>query len=134
MSDAPRPADGIGASTRLTVPRTLFIGVVGGALSGLLGIGGGTIMVPLLVLSGGVAQRTAHALSLGAIIPISIASVAVYAGADEVDLRLALGLAIGAVVGARIGVGMLAQAPEHVLKLAFGVFLVAVAISMAVTT
>ena len=110
-----------------------MIGIVGGALSGLLGIGGGTIMVPLLVLWGGVAQRVAHALSLGAIIPISIASVAVYAGADEVDFRLALGLTIGAVVGARIGVGMLAQASERMLKLVFGVFLVLVAISMAVT-
>src|SRR5262245_25622350 len=51
------------------------IGVAGGLLSGLLGVGGGVVMVPLLVLWAGYGQRDAHAMSLGAIIPISVAGI-----------------------------------------------------------
>ena len=61
---------------RRGVPYRLgVIGICGGLLSGLLGVGGGVIMVPLLVFWGRYAQRDAHAASLGAIIPISAASV-----------------------------------------------------------
>lgn len=106
-------------------------GLLGGLLSGLLGIGGGTVMVPLLVLWTGRPQREAHAMSLGAIIPISFAAVLVYGGAGEVDLPDAIALAIGAIVGARIGAGVLARAPEKPLKIAFGCFMLIAAASVA---
>lgn len=113
--------------------RQLFvIGVVGGLLSGLLGVGGGIVMVPLLVLWAGYAQRDAHAISLGAIIPISIAGVVTYGVAGEVRVWYALALAAGAVAGARVGAGLLARIDEQALKLAFGVFLAAVAVFMGV--
>ena len=48
----------------------IAIGVAGGILSGLLGVGGGVVMVPLLVLWAGYRQREAHAMSLGAIVPL----------------------------------------------------------------
>ena len=65
-------------------PKLLAIGLGGGLLSGLLGVGGGIVMVPLLVLWAAYAQRDAHAMSLGAIIPISIAGIATYGVAGEV--------------------------------------------------
>lgn len=105
-------------------------GVVGGLLSGLLGIGGGTIMVPLLVLWSGVGQRAAHALSLGAIVPISLVAVVIYGGAGEVNVRDGAALAAGAVVGARIGAGALARAPDRLLKAAFGAFMFVAAASI----
>ena len=89
-------------------------------------------MVPLLVLWAGYAQRDAHALSLGAIIPISLAGVATYGIAGEVRVGYAVALAIGAVAGARIGAGLLMRLDEDVLKLAFGVFLVGVGVFMGV--
>ena len=113
-------------------PQLVAIGLAGGVLSGLLGVGGGIVMVPLLVLWAGYAQRDAHAISLGAIIPISLAGVATYGVAGEVRVWNALALAIGAVVGARIGAGLLSRLEEHVLKLAFGVFLIGVAVLMGV--
>lgn len=106
-------------------------GLTGGLFSGLLGIGGGTVMVPLLVLWSGRQQRTAHAMSLGAIIPISLAAVLVYGGAGEVDVPDALALTLGAVIGARIGARVLASAPERPLKAAFGVFMLVAAASVA---
>lgn len=101
-------------------------------LSGLLGVGGGVIIVPLLVLWAGFAQREAHAFSLGAIVPISITGVVTFGAAGEVRVAEAATLAAGAIVGARLGAALLARLDEKVLKLVFGVFLVAVAAAMAV--
>jgi uncharacterized membrane protein YfcA len=109
-------------------PKLLAIGVGGGLLSGLLGVGGGVVMVPLLVLWAAYPQREAHAISLGAIIPISIAGIATYGVAGEVRYWQALGLAAGAVVGAQIGALLLARIDERLLKIVFGTFLVGVAV------
>ncbi|MGH3004289.1 MAG: TSUP family transporter [Gaiellaceae bacterium] len=112
--------------------RLVGIGVAGGVLSGLLGVGGGVVMVPLLVVWAGYKQRAAHALSLGAIIPISLASVITYGAAGKVRVADAVALAVGAVVGARVGAVLLARIEERPLKLVFGLFLGAVAILMLV--
>jgi uncharacterized protein len=109
-------------------PKLLAIGLGGGLLSGLLGVGGGIVMVPLLVLWASYAQREAHAMSLGAIIPISIAGIATYGIAGEVRYGTALALAVGSVVGAPIGARLLVRIDERLLKIIFGVFLVGVAV------
>ena len=109
-------------------PKLVAIGFGGGVLSGLLGVGGGIVMVPLLVLWARYRQRDAHAVSLGAIIPISIAGIATYGAAGEVRYWDALGLAVGSIVGAQIGARLLARIDERLLKVLFGVFLVAVAV------
>lgn len=113
-------------------PKLLAIGLGGGLLSGLLGVGGGIVMVPLLVLWARYAQREAHAISLGAIIPISLGGIATYGVAGEVRWWQALGLAVGAIVGARIGAGILARIDERLLKIVFGTFLVGVAALLGV--
>jgi uncharacterized protein len=106
------------------------IGVSGGFLSGLLGVGGGVVMVPLLVLWAGYGQRNAHAASLGAIIPISAAGVLTFGAAGEVEVGYAVALALGAIVGAQLGARALVRTPERTLKLAFGGFLLLVAVLM----
>jgi uncharacterized protein len=108
------------------------IGLAGGLFSGLLGVGGGVVMVPLLVLWGGYGQRDAHAVSLGAIIPISAAGVLTFGAAGETQVWEAIALAAGAIAGAQAGARLLARADERRLKLAFGIFLVIVAALMAV--
>ena len=108
------------------------IGILGGALSGLLGVGGGIVMVPLLVFWAGYGQRDAHAMSLGAIIPISIAGIATYGIAGQVRYGSALALAAGSIVGAQFGAGMLARIDERLLKVIFGLFLVGVGVLLAV--
>lgn len=110
----------------------LAIGLIGGLLSGLLGIGGGTVMVPLMVLWIGTTQKEAHALSLAAIIPISLVAVAVYGQAGKVDLWAAAALTAGAIFGARVGAGLLARASERPLKIAFGFFLLTAALMLLV--
>jgi hypothetical protein len=90
------------------------------------------VIVSLLVLLAGYGQRDAHAVSLGAIIPISAAGVLIFGVAGEVRLWEALALAAGSIVGAPAGAGLLARAEERKLKLAFGVFLLVVAAFMVV--
>ena len=120
------------ALRRFLDPQLALIGVVGGVLSGLLGVGGGVVMVPLLVVWAGFRQREAHALSLGAIIPISLAGIVAYGAAGKIRIVDAVALAAGAVFGARLGAGLLARIEERPLKGLFGVFLVAVSVTMAV--
>jgi uncharacterized membrane protein YfcA len=118
--------------TRSARLRLGTIGASGGFLSGLLGVGGGVVMVPLLVLWAGYGQRNAHAASLGAIIPISAAGVLTFGAAGEVEVGYAVTLALGAIVGAQLGARALVRAPERTLKLAFGGFLLFVAALMVV--
>ena len=106
-------------------PKLVAIGLGGGLLSGLLGVGGGIVMVPLLVLWAAYSQRDAHAISLGAIIPT-------YCVAGEVRYGTAIALAAGSIVGARIGAGWLARIDERLLKVVFGTFLVGVAVLVGV--
>ncbi len=129
MQDAGEPRI---ARARFLDPQLLAIGLAGGVLSGLLGVGGGIVMVPLLVIWAGYAQRDAHAMSLGAIVPISVAGVLTYGIAGQVRLPEAIALAVGAVGGARVGAGLLSRLGDRPLKLAFGSFLIAVAVLMAV--
>ena len=112
--------------------KLVAIGLGGGLLSGLLGVGGGIVMVPLLVLWAAYSQRDAHAISLGAIIPISIAGIATYGVAGEVRYGTAVALAAGSIVGAWIGAGFLARIDERLLKIVFGTFLVGVAALLGV--
>ena len=132
LSSEALTADNFAIVRRVLDPKLVVIGVGAGLLSGLLGVGGGIFMVPLLVLWAGYSQRDAHAVSLGAIIPISLAGVATYGIAGEVRWWDALALATGAVAGARIGAGALTRIDETLLKLVFGVFLVVVAVFMGV--
>ncbi len=133
MSVAAPPSPAGHGVRGLLSPRLAGVGVVGGLLSGLLGVGGGVVMVPLLVLLAGYDQRTAHALSLGAIIPIGLASLATYGIAGEVHLAEAGALLAGSLIGARIGAGWLARIDERALKAIFGAFLLGVAVLLVLT-
>ena len=77
--------------------RAAAIGVAAGILSGLFGVGGGIIMVPLLVAWFALDQRRASATSLLAIVPIATASAAGYARNGNVDLSAGLLLLVGGV-------------------------------------
>ncbi len=122
----------VALSSRLHYGRLGAIGLAGGLFSGLLGVGGGVVMVPLLVLWGGFGQRDAHAVSLGAIIPISAAGVLTFGAAGEIQVWEALALAVGAITGAQVGARLLARVDERKLKLAFGVFMLIVAVLLVV--
>jgi uncharacterized membrane protein YfcA len=114
-------------SGRKVTAGVVATGLVAGVLSGLLGVGGGLVMVPLLVTLASYRQHHAHATSLAAIIPIAAVGAARFAVADTINYRVAVLFAAGTLVGAPLGARWLARMPETSLKLLFGVLMIAVA-------
>lgn len=112
------------------VAKTIGIGVVAGALSGLFGVGGGILIVPGLVFFLRMAQRTAHATSLAAIIPIAASGLGGYALEGSVDWPAATWLAVGAAAGAVVGTRALQRLSHLTLRRAFAGFLVLSAIAL----
>lgn len=108
----------------------LLIGVAAGLASGLFGIGGGLVIVPLLVLLAGISQHQAHANSLGAVIPIASAAAVPYLLSGNVFLLLSVSMAATAVIGARYGARLMRALSEAQLKAAFGLLMLLVAIRM----
>jgi uncharacterized protein len=106
------------------------IGLLAGLMSGLFGVGGGTVIVPLLVLVLGFDQRFAAGTSLAAIVPTATVGVISYAIHGSVAWIPALILAAGAVVGAQIGTWLLPRVSLTVLRWAFVGFLAAVIVSL----
>ncbi len=112
---------GIGGGWRL--PAAILLGLMSGALTGLLGIGGGAFIVPLLVLAFGLDQHIAQGTSLAVMIPAGIAGTAVHASNKRIDFRLVLGLIIGVAIGAFGGGKLALLTPERPLQIIFGVIL-----------
>jgi uncharacterized protein len=109
------------------VIEAVLLGVAGGLAAGLLGIGGGAIFVPALVLGLGLTHLEATSTSLLAIVPVAI--VGAWRQHGYGNLRLREGLVLGAlgVVGAALGVVIANAVPERALELAFAGLLVVVA-------
>lgn len=108
----------------------IAVGIAAGILSGLFGIGGGTIIVPALAIWLGMPQRLAAGTSVAAILPTAIVGSLSYAAQGNVDWIAALCLAIGIIVGAQLGTYLLAKLPVSALQWAFMAFLVVVIITL----
>lgn len=109
----------------------LLLGLVAGILSGVVGIGGGTIIIPALVFLFGFTQHKAQGTTLALMVPpIGMLAAWTYYKQGFVDLRAALfivlGFFIGGLLGARVAVGI----PDAVLRKVFGVYLLIVAAQM----
>lgn len=115
---------------KVSLFRTIAVGLVAGFLSGLFGVGGGILIVPALVLVLGFDQRIAHGTSLAAVLPIAISSLTSYAIADKVDWHVGILLAIGAVAGAVVGTSLLQKVPHDTLAICFAILLVLTAVRL----
>ena len=110
--------------------KLLAIGFGIGILSGLLGVGGGIFLVPIMVGYLSLPQHSAHATSLLVVLPTAIAGSFVYSQHQQLDYVMAFSLAIGAMVGAAVGAHFLKRIPAHQLKRYFGVMLLLVGLRM----
>ena len=109
----------------------LAVGVGVGVLSGLFGIGGGIVLIPLLVYLLKYPHATANGTSLVALLaPVGILGVVAYYRAGKIgpeNVKAGLIIAVGIAAGAYLGAQLALAAPPAVLRKAFGVFLAAVA-------
>ena len=108
------------------------IGTAGGLLSGLFGVGGGVIVVPLLVLWLGYGEREAAGTSLGAIAIVAAAAAGVQGLYGNVQLSAGLLIGIPAVAGVLLGTWLQQRVPTRTLSLAFAGLLVLVAADLLV--
>jgi len=106
------------------------VGAVVGLLSGLLGIGGGTIVVPALVILFGMSQYTGQGTSLVVMVPVALMGAYTYGAQKHLHLGAALAIAAGGIVTARLGATIAQSLPENVLRYIFALFLVVIAAQM----
>nr|WP_246345341.1 sulfite exporter TauE/SafE family protein [Conexibacter arvalis] len=109
------------------------IGTAGGLFSGLFGVGGGTVMVPLLLLWLGYEARAAAATSLGAIVLVAGFAVATQGLYGNVDVVAGLLVGIPAIGGVIAGTWLQQRLPSDVIAFAFAVLMVAGAIQLVVS-
>jgi uncharacterized membrane protein YfcA len=112
----------------------VVLGVAAGTLAGLLGVGGGAIIVPALVLVGGFAQQDAQGTSLLVIVATAAAGSYLHFRDRSVALRSVAPIAIGGIVGVVIGSSLALQAPEGLLRVAFAGFLILTGTRLALST
>jgi uncharacterized membrane protein YfcA len=109
----------------------ILLGVVAGIFSGLIGIGGGIIIVPALVLLFGLSQHTAEGTTLALMVPpIGLLAALVYYKQGFVDLKMAAFICVGFFIGGLFGAKFAVGIPETILKKIFGIVLLAVSIRM----
>jgi uncharacterized membrane protein YfcA len=108
--------------------RLAAIGLVAGVFSALLGVGGGLIVVPLLILTASFPAREATATSLGAIGLTALAGVVAYGLRGEVQVGYALLIGLPATVGAFAGSSLQRRLSGDALRIAFALLLVVVAV------
>ncbi|MCR4378487.1 MAG: sulfite exporter TauE/SafE family protein [Rhodospirillales bacterium] len=102
-------------------------GIVVGVLTGMVGVGGGFLIIPALVLLSGLGMKEAVGTSLAIVTAKSFAGLAGYAGAVEIDYTLMGGFTAVAVVSGIVGGSISTYIPAALLKKGFAVFLVLVA-------
>ncbi len=109
----------------MTIAAVVAIGFAAGILAGLLGVGGGILFVPALVLVLGLTQLHAEASSLLAILPTALVGTMRQRRHGNVDLRAAVVVGIGSIVGVQAGVLAAEALPESALRRLFAVLLLA---------
>ena len=114
------------------VAAALATGLTTGFMSALLGIGGGVVMVPAMVLLLCVSQHTAQGVSLAAMMPTAFTGMVLHREMGNVDFRVAKWVGLGAIAGGIAGSSVAGSLDASLLKLIFGLFLVMMSVLMAV--
>jgi uncharacterized protein len=104
----------------MTTLGLLLLGAAVGLLSGMMGIGGGIVLVPALMILFGLSQTEAQGTSLATIPFGAIIAAMIYNQSVSLRLHVIVLIAIGFVLGAYLGAKLAPQFPETALRLAFG--------------
>lgn len=120
----------MGAATDHRTLKLAAIGTAGGLFSGLFGVGGGAVVVPLLLLWLAYDERSAAATSLGAIVVIAGFAVVAQGIYGNVDVRDGLLVGVPAVGGVLLGTWLQQRVPADAISLGFAALLVAAAVRL----
>jgi len=114
----------------------IALGVCAGLVCGTLGLGGGIVFVPALVILWGFEQKSAQGTALAVMVPMTLLGALRYWKNPEIDMSLTIILliVIGALVGVLAGTELASRLPSHVLRKVFAIFLVVVAMRMFIVS
>jgi len=112
----------------------ILIGVFAGLMSGLLGIGGGVIMVPALIIAAGFGQKNAQGMSLAVMIPMAMLGAFRYWRNPEISVNgfVAVLIVIGALIGVMAGTELVLRLPAHTIRKLFAVIMMVIAVKMMI--
>jgi uncharacterized membrane protein YfcA len=106
----------------------IAFGILVGVFSGVMGLGGGAVMIPVMVLVFGLSQPMAHGTSLAVMIPpVALPAVIQYYRHGNVNVAMAAWMAAGVLMGSFFGAYIANALPKEQLKLVFGFLLIYVA-------
>jgi uncharacterized membrane protein YfcA len=114
-----------------TILILIIVGIAAGLLSGLVGIGGGLIIVPALIIFLGFSQKLAQGTSLGILLlPIGVLAVMQYYKAGYVDVKTVWLVAVGFLAGSYFGSKIALSLPQETVKKIFAILLLVIAFKM----
>ena len=117
------------STTQLLV--LVLVGLLAGALSGFVGVGGGIIIVPAMIYFMNMNQMQAQGVSLALLmLPVGILGVMNYYKAGHIQFSYVLIIAIGFVLGNYVGSKYAMRVPEHKIKFLFALLMLFVAVQM----
>ncbi len=99
------------------------IGLGTGFMSALLGVGGGMVMIPAMVLILGISQKLAQGISLAAMIPTALSGMLMHARMGNVEVKAGKWIGLGAIVGALAGGYGATRLEDNILQIVFGCLL-----------
>ena len=109
----------------------ILLGLAAGALSGLIGIGGGVIIVPALVLFFGLSQHQAQGTTLALLVPpIGLPAAWTYYKLGHVNFEVAMLVCVGFFLGGYLGAKLAAGLSNVALERVFGIAMLAIGIKM----
>ncbi len=112
----------------------IILGLVAGVLSGLFGIGGGTVLIPALVFLFGLTQHEAQGTTLAIMVPpIGLLAALRYYQSGNVKLSMAAFICLGFFIGGFLGADLVHHLADPLLKKLFGVFLMMISLRMIFT-
>ncbi|OIR01161.1 sulfite exporter TauE/SafE [mine drainage metagenome] len=117
--------------TIMMVVVLLLIGLFSGALSGMIGVGGGIVIVPALVFFLAFSQKEAQGTSLGILLlPVGILGVIQYYKQGQIDLRVVLIVSLAFLAGNYFGSKLALSLPDKTLKKIFAIILLIMAVKI----
>jgi len=110
----------------------VLLGIFAGIVSGTLGLGSGTVIVPVLVLLCCFEQKSAQGTALAVMVPMALVGAVWYWKNPEIEMNAAIIVLIvlGALAGVLAGTELASRLPSHTLRKVFAIFLAIVAVKM----
>lgn len=117
--------------TTSTIIILIIIGIAAGIFSGLIGVGGGLIMIPMFVLLLGLSQHEAQGMSLAVMLPpVTFLAAWNYHKAGAIDWKMALIVSSIFIIGGYFGSKIALKIDQQSLRKIFGVVILVVALKM----